>query len=323
MQILHRLEDYSPPPAGAVVTIGNFDGVHLGHAQIVATGRRLAESVGAPVVAITFDPHPSSVLSPEKTPARLTRLSERLALLARAGVGAAIVLHSEPALFEQSAEHFLGRVVQQCRPRAFVEGANFFFGKDRRGDVRTLAAHANEYGYEVHVVAPVSCAVLPGAPAVSSSAIRAALAAGRVDAAGAMLGRWHRVTGAVIDGARRGRTIGFPTANLGAVEQMTPGEAVYAGVAQFEFGGLAPAAINIGPQPTFGGGEVRVEAHILDFAGDLYGRRLGLHFLTRLRGQVRFAGAEELVAQIACDVEAVRVLQPQVDALRAATVISL
>ncbi|MGE0479655.1 MAG: riboflavin biosynthesis protein RibF [Phycisphaerae bacterium] len=323
MQILHRLEAYSPPAAGAVVTIGNFDGVHLGHAQIVATGRRLAEQVGAAVVAITFEPHPSSVLSPEKTPARLTRLSERLALLAPAGVETAVVLHSEPALFEQSAEHFLRRVVRQCRPRAFVEGANFFFGKGRRGDVRTLEAHAGESGYELHVVAPVSCTALPGAPAVSSSAIRTALAAGRVDEAAAMLGRPHRISGAVIDGARRGRTIGFPTANLGAVEQMTPAEAVYAGVAQFEFGGLAPAAINIGPQPTFGGGEVRIEAHILDFAGDLYGRRLGLHFLKRLRGQMKFAGADELVAQIARDIDAVRALEPQVDALRAAGVIDL
>ena len=297
VQVFHGLESFAAPAAGIALTIGNFDGVHLGHRRLVELGRTVAQA-GQPVGAMTFEPHPSEVLAPHRAPPRLTTAAEKLALLGQAGADAVIVLRSDRALFDTPAEAFIERLAATCRPRHVVEGRSFRFGHGRAGSIDTFSAHGQRLGFAVHEAAPV---VVEGA-AVSSSAVRAALLEGRGAQAGAMLGPPHRVVGTVGRGAGRGAGIGFPTANLDDVRQLVPGHAVYAAVAQLEDGRRLRAAVNVGPQPTFEQQAARVEAHLLDFAGDLRGRRVGLWFIARLRGQERFAGVEALVGQLRTDV---------------------
>jgi riboflavin kinase/FMN adenylyltransferase len=316
MEVTRRLEQFVAPSQGVVLTVGNFDGVHLGHAHIIATARRVAARFDAPVVALTFEPHPLAVLAPERAPARLTTPAEKLAHLERCGVERCIVLRSAPALLATEAEDFLASLVAHCRPRAIVEGPDFNFGRGRGGSIETLERHAARWGYELHRVGAVHCDALPTRPTVGSSSIRQALRDGRIDQARAMLGRPYRIVGTTGHGAGRGATLGFPTANLGGIVHLLPQEAVYACVVQLDDAALHLAAVNIGPQPTFAEERARVEVHVLDFAGDQRGRRMGLHFLARLRTQTKFAGPAELIRQIREDVTATRAFEPEVDALR-------
>jgi riboflavin kinase/FMN adenylyltransferase len=315
MDVYSGLERFVPPARGIVLTIGNFDGVHRGHARIIETARQLAARWSAAAAAMTFEPHPLAVLAPERAPAVLTTAAEKLALLAQAGVELCIVLRSEPALLAQQAEDFLASLVAHCRPRALVEGPDFNFGRGRAGSTETLARNASRWGYESHVVETVRCTELPTAPTIKSSSIRQALLEGRVAEANAMLGRPYRIVGTVDGGEGRGATLGFPTANLTGIVHLLPQEAVYAAVAQLDDGRLHLAAVNVGPQPTFAQRRSRVEAFLLDYGGSLQGRRLGLHLLVRLRGQVRFAGPEALVAQLRRDVEATRRLSENLSQL--------
>lgn len=323
MQVDYRLADVIAPPEGVVLTIGNFDGVHRGHVRLVETAQAVARRLGAAVIAMTFHPHPLAVLAPERAPAQLTNLRERLLLLERQGVEHAVVLRSTPDFLAQEAPDFLASLVAHCRPRAFVEGPDFSFGKGRAGDVDTLRAHADQWGYEVHVEPVVHCAELPTHPTISSSSIRQALVDGRVDAAALMLGRPYRIVGRVGHGEGRGAGLGFPTANLEHIAHPLPQEAVYAAIAQRADSRLDLAAVNIGPQPTFEQQQSRVEAHLLDVQDDLRGQRLGLHFLVRLREQQKFSGPEELIAQLHRDVAATREHLPQLDKLRQVEPIAL
>jgi riboflavin kinase/FMN adenylyltransferase len=323
MERIEGIDAFSPPDAGVVLTIGNFDGVHVGHQTLVKRARQFAQETKAAVTAVTFEPHPIVVLHPEKAPARLTTLDEKLALLERIGVEVALVLRSGPELFALQPAAFLERYVLPLRPRAVVEGPTFRFGRDRAGDADTLRDFGRRHGFAVDVLAEVRCSGAPGRPAVNSSAVRASLREGRVDLARAMLGRPHRITGVVGGGDGRGERIGFPTANLYEIPQMIPAHAVYAGVAQDEHEDFHPAAINIGPQPTFGQQPARVEAHLLDFAGDLRGRRVGLHLLARLRDQVRFETVQALSEQLARDVERVRSMRRELDQVAASDPIAL
>lgn len=316
MEVFHGLASFPASGTGTVLTIGNFDGVHRGHAALVATAQRVAARLAAPVVAVTFDPHPLAVLAPERAPAPLTTLPEKLALLERLGVGYGLVLRSEPALLAQQAADFLASLVAHGRPRALIEGPDFSFGRGRGGNVDTLRDHADRWGYEVHEVPAVRCPELVTHPTISSTSIRQALVDGRVDEAAAMLGRPYRLTGTTGYGAGRGAALGFPTANVDHVVHRLPQEAVYAAVAQLEDGGLHLAAVNVGSQPTFAQAQCRVEAHLLDFHGDLRGRRLGLHLLVRLREQRRFSGPDELVRQLRRDVEMTRRLADRLADLR-------
>lgn len=306
MEVFHAISDYHPPASGVALTIGNFDGVHVGHRKIIRHMLQIAGQRGLPSVVITFDPHPVAVLAPQRAPARLVNLSEKIHLLAELQVDACIVLRTDPRLLALTPEEFLNLLAQQCRPRAIVEGLDFNFGRGRQGSVRTLSEFADRLGYTVEVVETARCEQIPGTPSVHSSAVRAALREGRVDVARAMLGRLYRVSGVVGSGAGRGAGLGFPTANLHQIVQMLPQEAVYAAVAQLEDGSLHLSAVNVGPQPTFGDTHARVEAHVLDWHNGLPGRRMGLYFLQRLRGQTRFANVQELSAQIARDVAATR-----------------
>jgi riboflavin kinase/FMN adenylyltransferase len=317
MQVCTSLDTFRAPPQGAVLSIGNFDGVHCGHARLIDTAHALAERHGVPVAVLTLHPHPLAILAPERAPTPLTTLAEKLALLERLRVDGCIVLRTDPALLAQQAGDFLARVVAHCRPRALVEGPDFHFGRGRLGSIATLREHAAVWGYEVHEVSAVHCLELPTHPTISSSSIRQALRDGRIGEADAMLGRPYRVAGTVGGGAGRGAGLGFPTANLEHIVHLLPQEAVYAAVAQLESGALYPAAVNIGPQPTFAQSRTRVEAHLLDYHGDLRGQRIGLHFLARLREQQKFAGVSELTEQLRRDVAATRELATQVDELRA------
>ena len=323
MRVVENLVSFVPPAGGSVVTIGNFDGMHRGHTRIIELLRSVADRLSAIPVAITFEPHPLAVLAPERAPAVLTTIEEKLALLGRCGVERCVVMRSEPALLSQAAEDFLASLVAHCRPRAIVEGPDFNFGKGRTGSIETLRAHADRWGYEVHEVPEIHCAELPTHPRISSSSIRQALLDGRVEEANAMLGRPYRVVGTIVTGRGRGTGLGFPTANLNGSVHLLPQQAVYAAVAQFDDGELHLAAVNVGPQPTFDQAEPHVEAHLLDYAGDLRGHRLGLHFLARLREQQKFAGTAQLAEQIQCDIEAAREWTSTVVTLHDYGVISL
>jgi riboflavin kinase/FMN adenylyltransferase len=317
MVVAHGLDEFSAAAGGVVLSIGNFDGVHAGHREIVRRAQEVAGRLGVPVVAMTFDPHPLEVLAPERAPEPLTTAVEKLGLLERLGVATTIVLRSDRDLLAQEAADFLARVVTHCRPRAFVEGHDFNFGRGRVGSVDTLRQYAERWQYEVHVVEPVRCAALDTHPRVSSSSIRQALRDGRVGDANLMLGRLYRLAGRVGEGVGRGAGLGIPTANLDAVAQMIPQEAVYAAVAQLADGSLHLAAVNIGPQPTFDSDYSRIEAFVLDYGGNLRGQPLGLHFIERIREQQKFASADELVAQVHRDVARTREHVGLVEQLRA------
>lgn len=323
MNRIDGLTAFSSPPHGIVLTIGNFDGVHLGHRRLIDTALREAEQIGVPVVAMTFEPHPLAILAPQRAPARLTTLPERLELLAAAGVESTIVLHTDRDLLSITADEFLHLLARTCQPRVIVEGPTFNFGRGRAGSIVTLQEHAQRLGYRTIVVDELYGRELGGNPPINSSAVRDAIGDGRVGDAAAMLGRPYRITGVVSAGDGRGASLGFPTANLEAIPHLLPALAVYAAVAQLADGSLRLAAVNIGPQPTFEQMRARVEAHVLDFDAPLRGTLVGLHLLARLREQQKFADVSALVAQLHADVARVRSFSGDLEQLRASPPISL
>lgn len=295
-----------PQAAGAcapcAVAVGNFDGVHVGHAAIVGRLREAAERHRVPAVVLTFDPHPASILRPEQAPLPLTTPARRAELLLALGVNAVCVQPADAALMALEAEAFYEGVLRgRFAARAVVEGQDFRFGARRRGDVAMLAALCGRDGVDLDVVPPV---VIDG-EAVSSSRIRTLVAAGRVAEAHTLMTAPYRLTGTVVVGARRGGTIGFPTANLAGIATLLPALGVYAAVAHVD-GVAVPAAVHVGPNVTFGETSVSVEAHLIGFAGDLYGRPLDVDFLDRVRDTRRFSSVEDLKAQLADDVAAAR-----------------
>jgi riboflavin kinase/FMN adenylyltransferase len=296
--------EYPPPEfTGGAVTVGNFDGVHRGHQELVAAARRWAERVGGPAVAVTFDPSPAALLNPLPDKAiPLTTLADRAARLAAAGADHVVTLKTDAGLLSLSPEAFFEDVLLGLfRARAVVEGYNFRFGRGRAGDTKTLRELCAKAGVVFEEVPPL---VVGGEP-VSSSRVRAALVAGDVALAGELLGRPHRIAGTVGTGARRGRTIGFPTANLDGVPTLVPAVGVYAVRATVD-GASHPAAANVGPNPTFGDDARKIEVHLIDFADDLYGKELAVEFVARLRDTRPFAGAVELSEQLKRDVEAAK-----------------
>jgi riboflavin kinase/FMN adenylyltransferase len=303
-----RLETLEPRGwVRPAVTVGNFDGVHRGHQALVGVALAAARAVSGTAVVLTFDPHPSHVLAPHRAPAALMTVEQKAEILRGLGVERVAVLPFTPALAAQRAEAFVCDVLSRALgARAVIVGANFRFGHDREGDVGMLERLGREQGFDVSTVAPV---LHEGAP-VSSTRIREALARGAVEAASELLGRRYFVEGVVRRGAGRGRTIGFPTANLDPVNETIPGGGVYAGWVREPDDAAAPlhaAVVNVGRRPTFGsGGDLLVEAHLFDFAGDLYDRRLRLEFAHRLRDERTFSGLDALKAQIAADASEAR-----------------
>ncbi len=283
---------------GGVVSIGNFDGVHLGHREIVRTLVDRARERGCPAVVLTFDPHPIRLLRPEAEPPSLNTLERKAELLTDVGVDAVVAYPTDRALLSLTPEWFFEQIVREKLDAAgLVEGPNFYFGKDRAGDVDTLRELADAAGITVDVVEPLQA----GDAFVSSSRIRAAIADGRLQEAVGLLGHPYRLTGTVGRGAGRGRGLGTPTANLTEVATLLPAHGVYAGTAVVD-GTRHAAAVNVGPNPTFGDEATKIEAHLVGFAGDLYGRVLDLDLHTRLRDVRSFESADELRSQIAEDV---------------------
>ena len=296
-----------PEPA---VTVGNFDGVHRGHQSLVAVAVDEARARGGCSVALTFDPHPSRVLSPDRAPASLMTVDQKAEALSGLALDRLAVLPFTFGLSRETAADFARRVLAEALgARVVVVGEGFRFGRGREGDLALLARLGLDLGFEVRGSPPV---MHEGAP-ISSTRIREALARGAVAAARAMLGRPFFVDGPVVRGAGRGRGLGLPTANVAVVNETLPARGVYAGWCRVLGPPAAPgteraqaAVVNIGHRPTFGGGGLAVEAHLLDFGGDLYGRTLRVLFAERLREERAFDGAEALVRQVRDDIARAR-----------------
>nr|WP_218885187.1 bifunctional riboflavin kinase/FAD synthetase [Kineococcus aurantiacus] len=308
------LSDVGPGFGPSVVTIGNFDGVHRGHAAVLGEVVGLARDRGLAAVAVTFDPHPLQVLHPERAPGLLTGLEHRLDLLAGAGLDAVLVMPFTRELAAWSPERFVRDVfVDALRARVVVVGHDVRFGEGNSGDLATMQELGARWGFEVRVLQDLGDR--DDAPRWSSTAVRAALAAGEVDRAARMLGHPHRVTSTVVHGDHRGRELGYPTANLDTdgAEGLVPADGVYAGWLTRPGGERLAAAVSIGTNPTFDGVRRQVEAFCLDQEGrpgglDLYGERVDLDLVARLRPTLRFDGVEALVEQMERDVARCREL---------------
>ena len=302
MQLLRDLDGLPEAVRHGAVAIGNFDGVHLGHARIIQRLVAQARELGGPAVVFTFDPHPAKLLRPDRAPAPLTWTERKMELLAELGADVVIAYPTDAALLQLSPREFFDRIVhRKLQARAMVEGPNFFFGHDRQGDVKLLGEFCREAEIPLVVVDPV---VVDGQP-VSSSRVRVLLSRGAVDHARRMLTWPYRIRGTVVHGAGRGRDLGFPTANLEGLETLLPAEGIYAGRA-FVDGRSWSAAISLGPNPTFDDRRLKAEVHLLDFQGTLYDRTIEVDFLSRLRDVQRFHSVEELVSQMDRDLEAAR-----------------
>lgn len=284
---------------GGAVTIGNFDGVHRGHQALVAAVRTQADAIGGPAVVMTFDPPPHQVLHPGSERPPLTTIPKRAELLHALGADHVVVLRTSPALLALGPEAFFEDVIaRQLGAKGVVEGYDFRFGRGRAGTNRTLRALCTASGLAFTEVPQLTLHDEP----VSSSRVRSALLVGDVARAAELLNRDYSITGTVVTGAKRGRTIGFPTANLGGVPTVLPGNSVYAVRARVA-GREWPAAANIGPNPTFGENAQKVEIHLIGFTGDVYGQEMTVEFVMRLRDTRPFSGVDELVEQLKKDVE--------------------
>lgn len=283
---------------GGFLSIGNFDGVHRGHQRILTTLVQRARDAGVYATAMTFDPHPIQLLAPQRAPPCLTPLDRKAQLIAQCGVDALIVVETTPDLLRLTPREFFEEIIRdRLAVRGLVEGPNFCFGRDRTGDVGTLAALCTEGAASLEVVEPVTV----NGVTVSSSAIRRAIREGRLRDAVEMLGHPYQLAGRVVAGAQRGRQIGFPTANLADVGNLLPLDGVYAGIS--EVGGRSlPAAVHLGPNPTFGEQQRKLEVHLLGFTGSLYDSELTVDLLQEVRGTTKFGSREALVAQLEQDV---------------------
>ena len=302
VNILTSLDN--PPDAvrGGAVAIGNFDGVHLGHAEIVRQLVCRAREVGGPAVVLTFDPHPVRLLRPQHAPPPLTWTARKAALLGQLGVDTVVAYPTDEAFLDLSPRQFFHNIVRErLAAQSLVEGVNFFFGRDRLGNVDLLRRFCGEAGVSLDVVEPISV----DGQMVSSSRIRALVAQGQIDAVRRLLTQPYRIRGTVVHGAARGARLGFPTANLGGVDTLLPGEGIYAGRAWSD-GAVFPAAISVGANPTFGERALKIEAYLLDYSGSLYDRTLEIDFLARLRDTQRFDSVDALLAQMNQDVQRVR-----------------
>jgi riboflavin kinase/FMN adenylyltransferase len=314
VQVIRDTDTCPRPDAGTVVTIGAYDGVHLGHRTVIGEVCRRAAADGHASAVVTFDRHPAQVIRPESAPRLLTDLDQKLELLATTGIDYALVVHFDEERSKETAEDFVRTVLVGClNARQVVVGEDFHFGHRRGGNVALLEEMGAQLGFEVsgHRLVDARGRAARDDEQVSSTAIRRALHEGRPDDAARMLGRPHEMRGPVVGGDRRGREIGFPTANVAVGEEMlAPAEGIYAGhlVLDGGRGEALPAAIYLGRRPTFYDERAMVllEAHVLDFSGDLYGQRVGVRFEHLIRPDRRFDSVDALAAQLAADCDEAR-----------------
>jgi riboflavin kinase/FMN adenylyltransferase len=300
VKLFRQLTPWPASLRGGAVAIGNFDGVHQGHARIIERLVARARALAGPAIVFTFDPHPACLLRPAEVPPPLTTTDRKAQLLDRLGVDVVLAYPTDLALLRLSAAEFFQQIVlDELAARALVEGPNFFFGRHREGNVARLAELCQGHGLDLELVDPL----LVDGSYVSSSRVRQLLLAGQVQLATSLLTAPHRVCGLVVPGAGRGANLGFPTANLEGVATLLPSPGVYAGRALVD-GTAWPAAINLGDRPTFGESAAKFEVHLVGLDQPLYGRLLEVDFLDRVRDIVRFASVAELQAQLSRDVEA-------------------
>jgi riboflavin kinase / FMN adenylyltransferase len=290
---------------GHAVAIGNFDGVHLGHQAILALLQQRGRESGLPTAVVCFEPHPREFFAKADAPARLMRLRDKAGLIAEAGVAQLRVLRFNAELCRWDAGKFIERVlVQALGAKRVVIGEGFQFGRDRGGDVATLRREGERHGFAVDAVPPF---VIDGAPA-SSTRVRVALAAGRVDDAKSLLGRDFRISGRVIAGEKLGRQLGFPTANLRLHRRVSPVAGIFA--VRATGGGLKrhPGVASAGTRPTVGGKEWLLETHLFSFNRNLYGQRLDVDFIAKLRDEIHFPDLDSLTMQMHDDARRARAL---------------
>ena len=295
-----RGHQHCPAWAGAAVAIGNFDGVHIGHRALIDRARELAAATDAKAIALTFDPPPSALLAPRSAPKQLITLARRLELMEAAGLDAVVVEPFTRELASLSPHVFIDEIVLGAlRARAIIVGYDFSYGAGRAGSTAALRAHGGRAGIEVAIVPPVEA----GGEVASSTKIRGYLRDGDVTAAARLLGRPYDVDGIVVHGAKRGRAIGVPTANISFEGDFPLALGIYAVTLSVEGGPPLPAVASLGTNPTFveRGGRV-LEVHVLDFEGDLYDRRVRTTFVAHLRDELKFDSVDALIVQIGADI---------------------
>ena len=307
MEVIRDLRACPRLDGGSVVTIGAYDGVHLGHRALIGEVRQRAAQLDCATAVVTFDRHPATVVRPESAPKLLTDLEQKLELLAATGLDHAVVVHFDLARSEESAEDFVHEVLVGCLgARSVVVGHDFHFGHRRRGNVALLQQMGGELGFDVLGLRLIAD---PGADVYSSTRVRSVLLDGDVAQASLLLGRAHEVRGRVVIGDRRGKELGFPTANIAVPgEILLPADGIYAGWYRTPDRQLHMTAISLGRRPTFyeHSESSLLEAYLLDFSGDLYGQPAAVQFVARLRGEERFDSVDDLKGQMRRDVEDAR-----------------
>lgn len=298
MQIIRHIGEQDQDLAGSVVTLGNFDGIHLGHQALIAGAVSDSKKLALPSVVLTFEPHPLSVLAPDRAPKLILAHKDKMQLLQSFGVDIVAVQHFDLSFAKVSAEDFVRDLLgRRLKAKKIWVGQDLRFGQGRRGDVEDLRRWGRELGFEVAVVEPV----LVDGNRVSSSHIRDLLSDGRVDEVKTMLGRYHFISGRVVEGHQRGKDLGFPTANLSSRTEVLPGDGIYATL--FHLGTrVLPSVSSVGLNPTFGARPRTVESFIMGFDENIYGQAVQLSFVKRIRNEIKFSSVPDLIAQIRNDV---------------------
>ena len=306
VEIITNPDSTSSLNGSHAITIGAYDGVHRGHLSVIEQTQGIADRLGVKAAVVTFEPHPAHVLRPENAPALLTSLDHKLELLEAAGVETVVVVPFTEQRSTETPEQFVQSILVNClRAKAVIVGADFHFGKGRAGNVEVLAGLGKEFGFEVEGIDLVR-RTDGKIESISSTAVRRALAGGEIRTATGLLGHHHELRGTVVEGDQRGRTIGFPTANVAVRPEMAmPADAVYAAWYLRPDGTRHPAAVNVGKRPTFyqDAEHSLVEAHLIGFEGDLYGDLGRVQFVELIRSEQRFDGIDALRAQLELDIE--------------------
>lgn len=310
MLVFQQIDDPVLSLDASVVTIGNFDGIHLGHQALVSKTVEDARRRKAASVVVTFDPHPLKVLAPERAPRLILTAEDKIEMLGDLGVDVVVSQHFDRAFANLRAEEFVRRsILGHLKAKKMFVGRDLRFGHAREGSVEQLLGWGKVWGFEVSVVEPV----LVSGVRVSSSRIRGLVEHGRIEEARASLGRYHFISGTVIAGSRRGREIGYPTANIASRTEVIPGDGIYATLFHVD-GKWWPSSSSIGMNPTFGAGPRTIESYILDFDRDVYGKPIKLAFVKRIREEKKFTDVAALVAQIQDDVKVTRAVFDEIEA---------
>ena len=304
MKIIRGTKNISDLISYPVVAIGNFDGVHVGHQILFRKTAQLAKENGGTAIAFTFEPHPLKVLAPDKVPPLLTTFRKKMELIEECGIDLVVCADFTRQFSDQHPREFAQNILAQCiGVKEVVVGFDYAFGRGREGTVRYLKQMGEEYGFRTHIIDPIKL----NGHLVSSSYVRELVEDGKMEVAGEFLGRYYSIPGPVIEGYKTGQKIGFPTANLDTSRVQIPGIGVYA-VSIKHQGAKYNGVVNVGFNPTFNRDTLSVEAHIFDFEGKIYGQEIEVIFIRRIRSEVKFKSADQLVEQIKKDIHAAKII---------------